>query len=284
LVDTGYWVYRVRFHRDLRITFLDVGQANAALVEFPGGKKMLVDGGGFQKDHFDVGRMVITPFLLHSKIRRVEYLVLSHPQSDHMNGLRSVAKVFGPKEFWHNGCSADQEAYRDLMGILSSQGIPALSPEELSGGRTISGVEVHILHPDAQARPCPQSNSGKGMNNRSLVMRLTYRGQSILFPGDIEKEVESRFASDTGKALRSDVLLCPHHGSKTSSSREFLERVRPRVCVISCGEGNPFGFPHSQTMERLKEMDCRILRTDRSGTVQCTVDKDGTKVTTYCSP
>ncbi len=101
--DVVFWVYQTHFNHRLRVTYLDVGQGNAALIQFPGKQRMLIDGGGFHRGTFNVGRMVVAPALWHSKIRRIDYIVLSHPQSDHMNGLRFIASHFRPKEFWYNG-------------------------------------------------------------------------------------------------------------------------------------------------------------------------------------
>ncbi len=281
LADTGYWANRVCFNKELRVTFIDVGQANAALVEFPGGKKMLIDGGGFPRDHFDVGKMVVAPFLWHSKIRNIDYLVLSHPQSDHMNGLRFIAKAFHPREFWYNGDAVETPSFVELMAIIKEKNIKKLLPADLVGGRKINGVKVEILHP----RPCERSTSlfdnRTRLNNNSLVLKIAYGGKSFLFPGDLEHQGEKALISHAGRSLKSDVLLSPHHGSKNSSSEEFLKMVQPRICVISSGEGNFSGFPHKQTLERLLGTGCRVIRIDQSGAIQFTVSPDQLEFKTF---
>lgn len=268
LGDICYWAYKVKFNNQLKVTFLDVGQASSALIEFPNGKKMLVDGGGFPRDHFDVGRMVIAPFLWGSKIQHIDYMVLSHPQADHMNGLRFIAKAFNPKEFWYNGQHVEKVSFRELMNIIESKKIKKRLPANLKGVREINGVRIEVLHPRSLEHAVVYSGSGTKLNNNSLVLKISYGEESFLFPGDLEREGEKVLISNSGDSLKSDVLLSPHHGSHNSNSREFLEMVQPRICVISSGEGNFFGFPHRETLKRLRDIGCKIIRIDQSGAVQ----------------
>jgi len=281
LLDIGYWTYSVGFSKQLKVTFLDVGQANSALVEFPMGKKMLIDGGGFPRDHFDVGRMVVAPYLWHSKIRRIDYLVLSHPQVDHMNGLRFIARNFHPKEFWYNGDEMEKDSFKELMAIIESKKIKKFLPVDLAGGREINGVKVEIIHPFQHTHSTELFDRGTRLNNKSLVLKISYGGKSFLFPGDLEHQGEEVLVSNAGQVLKSDILLSPHHGSKSSSSKEFLRMVRPRVCVISSGEGNFSNFPHQQTLERLRDIGCRVIRIDQAGAVQCRVGGKKFEISTF---
>lgn len=279
--DVVYWIHRNHFNNDIRITFLDVGQANSALVEFPRGKTMLIDGGGFPGGQFDVGRFVVAPFLWYSKILHIDYLVLSHPQSDHMNGLRFVAGAFHPQEFWYNGDTVDTPAFAELMKIIESQNIRTLLPSDLAPGRDINGVKVEVLYPTPHAGHGNPEQRSTDLNNNSLVLRIQLAGRSVLFPGDLESQGEGILVERRRGSLQSDVLLSPHHGSSTSSTTGFLQAVRPRVCVISSGEGNRFGFPHRQTLKRLKAVDCRTIRIDRSGAVSCKIDADRIRIQTF---
>ncbi|MFC1885222.1 DNA internalization-related competence protein ComEC/Rec2, partial [Thermodesulfobacteriota bacterium] len=215
LIDTGYWVYRTNYNRDLRVRFFDVGQANAALVEFPLGKKMLIDGGGFPGSDFDVGKMVIAPSLWHSKIRKIDYIVLSHPQADHMNGLPFVARAFKPDEFWHNGQIVEKPAFSELISVIGTQNIRKRVPKDLSEDIWINGARIQLLHPRSEIAFAKHHDSFKGLNNNSLVLKITYAGKSFLFPGDIEREAERYLSSKNEINLKSDILLCPHHGSRT---------------------------------------------------------------------
>ncbi|MBW2028900.1 MAG: DNA internalization-related competence protein ComEC/Rec2 [Deltaproteobacteria bacterium] len=275
LADISYWVLKTQFNRTLQVTFLDVGQGNAALVRFPGRQRMLIDGGGFSRDTFDVGKLVVAPYLLDSKIRRVDYLVLSHPHPDHMNGLRFIARQFRPKEFWYNGRKGGGESFQELMHIVDSGDTVIFLPKELTEPRNVSGVKVELLHPP------PRGGDKWKPNDSSMVVRMSYKGISFLFPGDIEEAGEEIVVQRAGTRLRSDILLVPHHGGRTSSSTKFLDAVKPRICVISCGRGNPYGFPHPETLERLERTGCRILRIDQVGSINISVDKEGFRVETF---
>ncbi|MBW1786265.1 MAG: DNA internalization-related competence protein ComEC/Rec2 [Deltaproteobacteria bacterium] len=282
LADAGYWVHRVRFHKDLRVTFLDVGQGSSALVEFPGGKTMLIDGGGFPGGRFDVGGMVVAPALWRSKIGRIDTLVLTHPQADHMNGLRFIARAFSPDAFWSNGDRAETPAYRELMGIIEEEGIERLYPRDLADGREINGVGIRLLHPlPGNAFPVDPLHGG-GLNDNSVVLKITYGKTSFLFTGDVERAGEDVLVETFKDDLAGTILQVPHHGSRTSGSESFLGAVRPDMCVISCRDRGRGRFPHAQTLERLEKTGCRVLRTDRSGAITFTVNSSGYDVKTYC--
>jgi len=281
LADAAYWINRVHFNKELRVSFIDVGQANAALVEFPGGEKMMIDGGGFSRDNFDVGRMVIAPVLWHFKIQKIDYLVLSHPQSDHMNGLRFIAQAFAPEEFWYNGDNVETSSFKKLIKIIEEKNVKKLLPRDLAGGRLINGVSVKILNPKPDEIQTGFFPTKSRLNNNSLVVKISHCGKSFLFPGDLEEEGERYMIANAGDSIRSHVLLSPHHGSKSSSSKKFLEIVDPDICVISSGENNFFGFPHKQTLKRLQDIGCRIIRIDQQGAAIFRVGQDLFEVTTF---
>ena len=280
-IDGAYWIYRTRFNTAFTVTYLDVGQGNAALIQFPGKERMLIDGGGFSRDNFDVGRMVIAPFLFRSKILQIDYLVLTHPQSDHMNGLRFIASNFRPKEFWHNGDKGESRSYKDLMKILDEKRIKKVTPADFKEGREVSGVRIELLHPLFEQGETPISHRRLGLNDNSLVLKFSYEGKSFLFPGDLERAGEEVVMSNSGSLLKSDILLAPHHGGRRSSSKSFLERVRPSICVISSGSGNPITFPHPETLKRLTDIGCRTIRIDQMGAVQISVGPDRYKIRSY---
>jgi len=276
--DISYWIYKTRYDSHLRITYLDVGQGNAALVQFPGKERMLIDGGGFPGSDFDVGRMVIAPFLLDSKILRVDYLVLTHPQTDHMEGLRFIARHFGPKEFWHNGERAETPSFKELEKIIEAKNIRVFTPSDLNGGREISGVRIGVHHPDPEESRDRRFQGAMKLNDRSMVLKVSYGKTSCLFPGDLEVAGEEMVVSKAGPLLKSDILLAPHHGSKTSCSAPFLEMVRPRICVISSGDNTP-RFPSPETLDRLERIGCKTIRMDKVGAVRVSIGSHGFQVT-----
>ena len=272
--DVAYWMHRTQFNPSLRVTYLDVGQGNAALVEFPGSERMLIDGGGFPGSEFDIGEMVVAPFLLRSKVMQIHTLVMTHPEADHMAGLRYIAEHFNPKEFWYNGENLEFPAFRDLMALLEAKGIRKRTPSELKGERQISGALVEILHPVGAVL-------SRRSNDNSLVMRVSSGGRSFLFPGDLEVAGEQQLIARSGSKLKSDVLLVPHHGSKSSSSSPFLEAVAPEVCIISSGQGNPFGFPSHEVLGRLTGQGCRVLRVDEVGAIEVSASGRGLEIRTF---
>jgi competence protein ComEC len=280
VIDLSWWAYEIRMDRDLRVTFIDVGQGNSALVQLPGKERILIDGGGFMGSSYDTGRMIVAPFLFRSKIHRIDYIVLSHPHPDHLNGLNFIAEHFHPKEFWYNGQDAETTEFVELMQTVKKNGARVLSPDELSQGREIAGVKIELLHPVSVdiSTNMAISKDDSGSNNNSLVLKMSYKGRSFLFPGDIEKLAEAEVVAGPGERLKSDVLLVPHHGSKTSSTEAFINAVRPEISVISCGKGNSFKFPHEQTIKRLKDAGSTIIRIDESGAVRIRLSEEGLRI------
>jgi len=282
-IDLSWWVYETRLNRDLRVTFIDVGQGSSALVQLPGRERMLIDGGGFLGSSFDTGRMVVAPFLFRSKIHRIDYIVLTHPHPDHLNGLNFIAGHFNPREFWYNGQDVETPEFLELMSTINKNGARVVGPAELSGGRETSGVKIELLHPAVEEKSglSSVSRDDSGSNNNSLVLKISYRGKSFLFPGDIEKQAEASVVARAGERLKSDVLLVPHHGSKSSSTEPFLEAVSPEISVISCGKGNSFKFPHDQTIQRLRDAGSGIIRIDESGAVRISAGEEGLRIKKY---
>jgi len=123
--------------------------------------------------------MVVAPYLWHKKISQIDYVVLSHPQADHMNGLRFIAKAFRPKEFWYNGDQVETETFRDLMAIIEAGKIKTLLPSDLRNGIEINGVRVNILHPDPDGQPLILEKDGKWLNNNSLVLKSRLQGKDL---------------------------------------------------------------------------------------------------------
>ncbi len=277
------WIIPVHLrpsNSSLRVTYLDVSQGNSAAVEFPGNSMMLIDGGGFHSGSFDVGRYVVAPFLWHRRIIQLDNMVLSHAHPDHFQGLLFVASHFPVKQFWYNNVSTDDPHFVNLLKRLAEKNVVALGPAELSSCQTIGGVEVQVLHPPPEFGPASRIPTDKELNNLSLVVRLKYGNVSFLFPGDIEKEAEYRLAR-LEQLEPVDVLLVPHHGSRTSSSMEFLQRLKPKIAIFSVGFDNPFRLPSAQVLKRYRSLGVRIYRTDRHGAITISTDGDKLEVETF---
>ena len=264
----------------LEVTFLDVGQGDAAFVRFPDGKTMLVDGGlnssrievnedGVAKRvGYDHGERTLDPFLCREGVFRLDLLLLSHPDNDHGGGFAHILQTFDVKHALgipHQNLS--QSTHRILHEIVDPKGIP----HTLGYAGTVdltSTTRLELLHPfDAASTDLHD----KDVNNDSLVLKLTYGEVRILFTGDIERKVELMLV-ESGKGLRAEIIKVPHHGSKTSSSAEFLDAVRPQYAIFSLGQRNRYRFPSEMVVERYRERGCHILRTDRLGAIRLRTD------------
>lgn len=273
-IDCFYWFYNRFWHNDFRATIIDVGQGSCALLELPGGQCFLVDGGGFSDNSvFDVGAGIVAPFLWRKKIRTIDTIVLTHANSDHLNGLLFIARHFNVKEIWTNNEAANTTGYRNLMEIVEKNKIHMPVFKDMSRIHDINGVRLKILYPPDDFIDKRKKEKWRDLNNNSLVLKAEFGTKSFLFPGDIMAYAERELIAIAGDELKSTVLLAPHHGSKTSSTELFLDKVRPELVIISSGWNNRFGFPHTSVLKRYMERNCRILRTDSHGAV--TISTDG---------
>jgi competence protein ComEC len=259
----------------LEVTFLDVGQGDASLIRFPQGHAMLIDGGGLYRDDFDVGERVVAPFLWYQGMRRVDYLVATHPHPDHAKGLGYILKDFRVRQFWDNGAQPPAPWYDTLRQMAMAQQVYRNVVQNGPTTLTIDGVAVELLHPTSAFQPHIQRREhgeNANENNCSLVVKLTYGAISFLFTGDIEQEAE-RFLVQSGRDLRASILKVPHHGSRTSSSAMFVRAIDPKVAVVSVQRDNRFGHPHPLVVDRYTALGTQILRTDVHGAI--TIRTDG---------
>jgi len=276
MVNQSFWYYQTGGNPLLRITSLDVGQGEATLVQFPRGTTMLIDGGGFYDNSFDLGEKVVAPALWKKKIKHIDIVVLSHPHPDHLNGLVSIVKNFSVQEVWTNGEKIRSEPFEEFERTIATKGIRKLVLGRGGGQRTINGVEIEVLHPPAPPRHSPSKSYSKELNNHSLVLRLTYKDITLLLTGDISREVE-RDLIHTVPCLKSTILKVPHHGSATSSSSAFLKEVQPEIALLSLGYENIFHLPHPDILKRYHDQGCQLYRTDQDGAI--TIETDGSFIT-----
>lgn len=272
-LDTGYWLYQRYWHPRLRVTIIDVGHGSAALLELPGSHTILVDGGGFNDNStFDVGARIIAPFLWRKKIRTVDTLILSHPNSDHLNGLVFIALHFNVQRVWTNNESCDTKGYAKFMEVIRRQHIELPLFEKMPRRHRIDETEVSLLYPPPTFLDLSNSQKWRNTNNNSLVVKASLKSISFLFPGDIMAEAEQELVQLAGGTLSSTVLIAPHHGSRSSSSLNFIKAVNPEVTVISSGQSGRFKLPHTSVLERYREYGCQIWRTSLNGAVQLSTD------------
>lgn len=246
--------------KNLRLTFIDVGQGESILVEFPGKKKMLIDGGGIPEGTFDIGENVVSPFLWRKGIKKIDYLVLTHAHPDHLNGLKAVVRNFKVGEFWEAFSPAESEDYAKFKKNLPRSVIT----KRFFRGDTYQerNVKIEVLHPEKG-----ELFVNTVRNDDSLVLRLSYGQISFLLPGDIGSSSEEKIL-EYFPEIKSQVLKSPHHGSRSSSSKAFLERVAPRKVIISVGRGNSYGVPNQEVLELYKQIGAEVFRTDTHGAVE----------------
>jgi competence protein ComEC len=281
--DAGYWFYQRFWHGDLRMTLLDVGQGSAALLELPGGRTVLVDGGGFADNSaFDVGAAVVAPFLWRNKIATVDTLILTHPNSDHLNGLVFIAENFNVGSLWENGEPWSSLGYQALMRAAAERGISRPRFAELPRDSTLDGVRLEVLYPPVDFLVRRETERWRrDENNNSLVTRFSFGDVSILLPGDIMRPAEKELVALAGDRLKSGVLVAPHHGSRTSSSEGFTAAVAPQAVLISCADRPGSGIPHPQTLEGYAARGAQIYRTDRDGAIRLITDGQRFSITAF---
>lgn len=258
--------------KDLRITFIDVGQGDSILVELPGTKKMLIDGGGSYTGSFDTGERVVSPFLWGKGIKKIDFLLLTHFHPDHYGGIPALANNFRVGEFWEGSRPYNNKKYQAFKESLPKN----LDQKIISKGYYLNeaGVKMQVLHP-TQAPLDSDSLS----NDLSLVLRLEYGSISFLLTGDIEQGAEEEIAGSFPD-LASRVLKSPHHGSRTSSSAEFLTAVAPKIIIISVGKNNIYRLPNPQVLNSYHNMGATVYRTDLHGAVEFVSDGKSISVRT----
>jgi competence protein ComEC len=253
----------------LQVSFLDVGQGDAALVLFPNGKTMLVDGGPPESANALMSK------LRQLKVARIDYLVASHPHSDHIGGFVKVLGAFPVGEVWDSGFAYDSPVYLDYLRTVKRKGAKFRNIERGYRAEPAPGCRIEVFAPSKPFLRGTHSDA----NNASIVMRLHFGKVRVLFTGDIEKEGRARLYRQ-GADLRAEVLKVSHHGSHNGTDMALLSRVRPRIAIISCGRGNPYGHPHKEALQALQRAGVTVYRTDFHGDITLRVQDDRLQVFT----
>ncbi len=255
--DTGYTT-----NGDIvRVHFLDVGQGDSIFIELPQNKTMLIDA---STNAYGEG---VAEYIEDKGYSKIDYLVATHPHADHIGGMTDVVEEFSIGEIYMPKVSSTTKTYKNLLKAIKAKGNKINTAK---AGNTIysdSILKIDIL--------APNSDSYEDLNNYSVVIKLTYGSKSFLFMGDAEMLSEDEIDSD----VSADVLKVGHHGSSTSSSEDFINRVNPKYAVISCGEDNSYGHPHKETMQTLEKYKVEVFRTDTMGTIIATTNGTNLEIT-----
>lgn len=246
----------------LTVRFIDVGQADSELISLPDGRIMMIDAG----NNGDAETLV--KYIQNLGISKIDYLIGTHPHEDHIGSLDAVIDNFEIGKLYLPRATTDTKTFESVLD--------AAERKNLTIDTAKSGVNIYSDPETSIDIIAPVGTGYSSLNNYSAVVMLRWRDSSFLFTGDAEEESENEITAD----VSCDVLKVGHHGSSTSSSTGFLRRVNPSFAVISCGEGNSYGHPHEETLEKLESLGVKLYRTDLNGTVTCRTD--GTKYYWEC--
>ncbi len=263
-------------NRELLVSFLDVGQGSSSLLQLPNGKNILIDGGGYQTEQFNVGQNVIAPFLWRKRIWRLDDLVITHPHKDHYNGLPFVYEHFQPQRLIVNGDKGDESAYGRFLESVERNGTPTIIAAAGDKLQEDHGLLLKCLGMNGLM----ENAFLESTNDRSLVIHLQFGNRSFLFPADISVNSEKRLMPYQ-KHLRSEVVLAPHHGSKTSAGPDFIAAVSPVIIVVSSGRVRQGMLPAPEHLAAWRKNKIIPLLTAQQGTTTCKTDGKTLRTETF---
>ena len=267
--------------KKLKLYFVDVGQGDCTYLKTPSGKNILIDGGGnSDKEKYDVGKKVLLPYLLDRRVKKLDYIIVSHFDADHAQGLEAVIQNIKVKNIIVCKQASDSALYKEIIKLCKKKNVNIITVKR---GQTIKidkYVHFEILHPGNI-----MLDDGKGGLNANAIVAKMYctiknKTTTIMFTGDIEEKAEEELVKIYGDKLKADILKVAHHGSKTSSIAEFLKCVSPKIALIGVGKDNTFGHPNSGVLSRLENINAKIYRTDKLGEITVTISKNKASIKT----
>lgn len=246
----------------LKVSYIDVGQADSILIQIPNGKNVLIDAG----NNGDAN--TITSYLKKQNVSKLDIVIATHPHEDHIGSMDKVINTFDIGQVIMPRKDSTTQTYKDMIMAIQNKGLKIT--EAKAGLKLDLGSEVNAL------LLAPNSTIYEDVNNYSAVLKLSYGNNTFLFEGDAQEQSENEMLN-AGYNLKADVLKVGHHGSNTSSSSAFLSKVQPKYAIISVGKGNSYGHPANVTIDKLNSLGAKVFRTDLSGTI--VAESDGTNVT-----
>lgn len=242
----------------MKVHFLDVGQGDSIMVQFPDGQNMLIDAG-----KNDSANTVLN-YLKKVGVNKIDYLVGTHPHEDHIGGMDSVIKTFDIGEIYMPKATTTTKTFRDVLTAIKNKDLKITTAKAGVNILKDDNLTVDIL--------APHCEKYEDLNNYSAVIKITYGQKSFLLTGDAEEQSEFEILASSSVKPEADVLKVGHHGSHSSTSTPFLKAVAPKYAVISVGAGNDYGHPHKETLDKLRKAGVQVLRTDEKGTIVFTTD------------
>ena len=277
LLSFTFSLWHPRHSKETTIHYLDIGQGNATLLQLPDGKNILIDGGGTHSKRFDIGRSVIAPFLRKKRIWHLESILISHPDSDHFNGIPFLLRQFSPKTLYINGQEEkNDKPYQTLLSIAKQQDIAIMKG---TAGDIIAANKQYTLS-CLGMRGLLDDQRQWSSNEQSLVLLLRHGSRSFLFPGDIPTKAEDILLANH-HTLAIDILLASHHGSITSSNPVFIKKTRPQLILVSSGATRKGIHPHSKRIRDWKNLKIPFVTTATDGTIACTTNGNSLQISTF---
>jgi len=260
-------VFDLSQQKFLEVNFFDVEQGDAIFIETPQSQQVLIDGGPSSVILEKLGKEM--PFW----DREIDLVILTHPEADHLLGLFDVLKKYKVDNILWTGIIRDTPEYNEWQKLIKEEGSRIYIAD--SGEKVLmsNGISMNVLYPFEKV----EGKESEDSNDTSIISRLNFNKTSFLFTGDISKTGEKEIL-DKKMDVDSDVLKVSHHGSKNSSSEEFLQEVSPEVAVISVGKNNSYGHPASETLENLNKYGIKVLRTDERGNIKIISDGELLKI------
>ncbi|MDI3534449.1 MAG: competence protein ComEC [Thermosediminibacterales bacterium] len=267
VLNSIIWGFVLTPFDEIEVVFLDVGEGDSIFIQTPGHKTFMIDGGGlpdYYSGDFSIGEDVLIPFLKRKGIKKLDGIFLTHSHDDHLKGLIPVVRCMKVESVFLGPYNEPTDSFLEFISELKNKGVPLY---HIWAGENIildHGIILETIYPPENWGCSKEAE--KNINNSSLVLRMIYEDVEILFTGDLESEGEE-YILNSNFPIQSDVLKVAHHGSKTSTSEKFLDKIQPDWAVISVGLNNRFGHPDEEVVERLKARGIKIFRTDRDGAV-----------------